>query len=211
MHPLPLSSLAFSNLFPCYKSSLPLISKQTNCPPSLSNSCYNFLHYPSTQRTLHSASRPPSDDLLLSLQLINAMRKKLRVQLAVADLFTAPTIEALATKISLLQTLGSPHANDATAAEKRKSRRGGYSIVIVTMNWNIIHLYSKTDVQEHSPSFFSFILTLPQSLIFSPLSSHSLTVPLPRIPPFPFRSSEDFSHISDQHRRLGRHRQSILL
>lgn len=81
------------------------------------------------------------------------------------------------------------------------------------MNWNIILLYLETDGQEHSASSFSFpfILTLPQSLIFSPLSSHSLTVPLSLISPFPFRSSEDFSHISDQHRRLGRHCQSILL
>lgn len=47
-------------------------------------------------------------DSLKAGMLINAMRKKLRVQLAVADLFTSPTIEALATKISLLQILGSP-------------------------------------------------------------------------------------------------------
>ena len=38
------------------------------------------------------------------------MRKKLRVQLAVADLFTAPTIEAMARKVALQHTLGSPSA-----------------------------------------------------------------------------------------------------
>ena len=49
-------------------------------------------------------------DSLKAGQLINAMRKKLRVQLAVADLFTAPTIETMARKVALQHTLGSPSA-----------------------------------------------------------------------------------------------------
>jgi hypothetical protein len=54
------------------------------------------------------------------------MRKRLRVQLAVADLFTAPSIELLATKISLLQTLGSPSGAAVTASGK--AIRGTYGV-----------------------------------------------------------------------------------
>ena len=58
------------------------------------------------------------------------MRKKLRVQLAVADLFTAPTIEALATKISLLQILGSPSAANVTASGKTRTNNGTYVLAV---------------------------------------------------------------------------------
>ena len=70
-------------------------------------------------------------------QLINAMRKKLRVQLAVADLFTAPTIEALATKISLLQILGSPSASNVTASGKPRANNGMYADYI----WLIYYVH----------------------------------------------------------------------
>lgn len=50
-------------------------------------------------------------DSLRAGQLVAAMRKALRVKLSVADLFTAPTIEALAHKVSSLKILGSPGPN----------------------------------------------------------------------------------------------------
>ena len=68
--------------------------------------------------------------MFIFVQLINAMRKKLRVQLAVADLFTAPTIEALATKISLLQILGSPSAANVTASGKTRTANGTYVFAV---------------------------------------------------------------------------------
>ena len=52
------------------------------------------------------------------------------MQLAVADLFTAPTIEALATKISLLQILGSPSAANVTASGKTRTNNGTYVLAV---------------------------------------------------------------------------------
>jgi acyl carrier protein len=63
-------------------------------------------------------------DSLMAGQLVNAMRKKLQIQLSVADLFTASTIEALAFKVSTMKTLGSPAMPDsASRAVKRKLRK----------------------------------------------------------------------------------------
>ncbi len=45
-------------------------------------------------------------DSLKAGQLVNALRKKLRVQLSVADLFAAPTIEGIARKISTMKVIG---------------------------------------------------------------------------------------------------------
>jgi len=61
-------------------------------------------------------------DSLKAGQLINAMRKKLRVQLAVADLFTAPTIEAMARKVDVQHALGSSTAK-LTASGRPVSTR----------------------------------------------------------------------------------------
>jgi acyl-CoA synthetase (AMP-forming)/AMP-acid ligase II/acyl carrier protein len=47
-------------------------------------------------------------DSLQAGQLVNALRRKMNIQLSVADLFLAPTIEKLSHKISALKTLGSP-------------------------------------------------------------------------------------------------------
>ena len=54
-------------------------------------------------------------DSLKAGQLVSALRKKLRVQLSVSDLFTAPTVESLAHKISLMKTLGSPGMGSGAA------------------------------------------------------------------------------------------------
>ncbi|RYG69938.1 hypothetical protein EON64_01440 [archaeon] len=53
-------------------------------------------------------------DSLKAGQVIGAMRSELRVPLTVADLFTAPTIAAMAAKISTLKTLGSPQLASKT-------------------------------------------------------------------------------------------------
>jgi len=53
-------------------------------------------------------------DSLKAGQLVSALRKKLRVQLSVSDLFTAPTVESLAHKISAMKTLGSPGMGSGT-------------------------------------------------------------------------------------------------
>jgi acyl carrier protein len=67
-------------------------------------------------------------DSLKAGQLINAMRKKLHVQLSVADLFTAPTIEGLAKKVSLMQMIGSPNIGSGTGHTRYNSEKlGGYS------------------------------------------------------------------------------------
>ena len=47
-------------------------------------------------------------DSLKAGQLVNVMRKQLKVQLTVADLFTAPTIEKISRKIATLKALGTP-------------------------------------------------------------------------------------------------------
>ena len=47
-------------------------------------------------------------DSLKAGQLVGIMRQELRVPLTVADLFTAPSIESIAVKISMSKTLGSP-------------------------------------------------------------------------------------------------------
>ena len=56
-------------------------------------------------------------DSLKAGQLVAVMRKKMRVQLSVADLFTASTIEKMAHKIATLKTLGSPSPNPQSARQ----------------------------------------------------------------------------------------------
>ena len=48
-------------------------------------------------------------DSLKAGQLVNAMRKKFRIQLSVGDLFTSPTIENMANMLSKMKILGSPN------------------------------------------------------------------------------------------------------
>jgi len=62
-------------------------------------------------------------DSLKAGKLISALRKKLQVQLSVADLFTAPTIESLSHKIALMKTLGSP-AMSSGGGNNNKNRSG---------------------------------------------------------------------------------------
>ena len=54
------------------------------------------------------------------------MRKKLKIHLSVADLFSAPTIESLAYKVSSMKTLGSPAMtqNQSSTTKKRRNNFG---------------------------------------------------------------------------------------
>lgn len=89
------------------------------------------------------------------------MRKKLGVQLAVADLFTAPTIEALATKISVLQTLGSPSGVTASG----KPRQGTYG----SYGW-MLYLFCDLLLDGLVLYFFEFPLDSTHSFLFLTLS-----------------------------------------
>ena len=60
-------------------------------------------------------------DSLQAGQLVNAIRKKMNIQLSVADLFLAPTIEKLSHKISALKTLGSPSPRYGRQQTRQKS------------------------------------------------------------------------------------------
>ena len=60
-------------------------------------------------------------DSLKAGKLVAAMRKTLSVQLSVADLFTSPTIEAMAHKILILKTMGSPGMNSINRSKSTKS------------------------------------------------------------------------------------------
>ena len=51
-------------------------------------------------------------------QVVNAMRKILKIQLSVADLFSAPTIESLAYKVSSLKTLESSGKTETNTVKK---------------------------------------------------------------------------------------------
>ena len=48
-------------------------------------------------------------DSLKAGQLVNIMRKSLKIQISVADLFTSPSIESMALKMSKLKIIGSPN------------------------------------------------------------------------------------------------------
>lgn len=61
-------------------------------------------------------------DSLKAGQLIASLRKKLRIQLSVSDLFTAPTIEQLAIKISTMKTLGSPSTSKSPSYVPNSSK-----------------------------------------------------------------------------------------
>lgn len=63
-------------------------------------------------------------DSLKAGKLVAAMRKKLDVQLSVADLFTAPTIEGMAHKVLLLKTIGSPRTTSGRASKHTPKGRG---------------------------------------------------------------------------------------
>lgn len=55
-------------------------------------------------------------DSMKAGQVIGAMRQQLRVPLSVADLFTAPSIEAMAVKIATSKSIGSPHITSSVSA-----------------------------------------------------------------------------------------------
>jgi acyl carrier protein len=57
-------------------------------------------------------------DSLKAGQLVNAMRKKLKIQLSVGDLFTNPTIEAMANQVSKLKIIGSPSLSAKAIGDK---------------------------------------------------------------------------------------------
>jgi acyl carrier protein len=61
-------------------------------------------------------------DSLQAGQLVNAIRKKMHVQISVADLFLAPTIEKLSHKLSSFKTLGSPNIS-SVLGETSQNRR----------------------------------------------------------------------------------------
>jgi hypothetical protein len=123
------------------------------------------------------------------------MRKRLRVQLAVADLFTAPSIELLATKISLLQTLGSPSGAAVTASGK--AIRGTYGVQYSTAyrrtaqysaryalylrhsySISLSHTYTHTPLHRTQTSSMRFLhthaLSLSRSLPTTSTHTHSL-------------------------------------
>jgi hypothetical protein len=123
------------------------------------------------------------------------MRKRLRVQLAVADLFTAPSIELLATKISLLQTLGSPSGAAVTASGK--AIRGTYGVQYSTAyrrtaqysaryalylrhsySISLSHTYTHTPLHRTQTSSMRFLhthaLSLARSLPTTSTHTHSL-------------------------------------
>jgi acyl carrier protein len=66
-------------------------------------------------------------DSLKAGQLINAIRKRMNVHLAVTDLFTAPTIELLSHRVSMMQTLGVP-SRDANDVRSKAVDKNGWSI-----------------------------------------------------------------------------------
>lgn len=66
-------------------------------------------------------------DSLKAGQVVNLMRKNLLVHLTVADLFTAPTIEKMASKVATLKALGTPvisSLHKSRTAEQRESQHG---------------------------------------------------------------------------------------
>jgi acyl-CoA synthetase (AMP-forming)/AMP-acid ligase II/acyl carrier protein len=69
-------------------------------------------------------------DSLKAGQLVNAMRKKLKIQLSVADLFTAPTIEAMARKLSKLKIIGSPNLSAKVLRESPTQKLNGESPLV---------------------------------------------------------------------------------
>lgn len=60
-------------------------------------------------------------DSLKAGQVIGAMRQQLRVPLSVADLFTAPSIEAMAIKISTSKSIGSPHITSSSTLKSNSN------------------------------------------------------------------------------------------
>ena len=60
-------------------------------------------------------------DSLKAGQLVNAMRKKFKIQLSVGDLFTSPTIEHMANMLSKLKILGSPNLSFNASSDVAES------------------------------------------------------------------------------------------
>ena len=125
-------------------------------------------------------------DSLKAGQLINAMRKKLRVQLAVADLFTAPTIEAMARKVDVQHALGSATAKltasgrPVSTRSPRASMRGDASPYTSSASSSSSSTTDPEDPHHHAP-YESF----------SPFSNRALTClftqALPLLVVFPLR------------------------
>jgi acyl-CoA synthetase (AMP-forming)/AMP-acid ligase II/acetyltransferase-like isoleucine patch superfamily enzyme/acyl carrier protein len=108
-------------------------------------------------------------DSLKAGQLVAAMRKKLKVDLSVADLLTAPTIEAMATKVSILKTLGG-----STDVPRSPTKRGqNKSSILKLSGLNLADLdeedkyQSVEGVSPYSSASFSCLLmqSLPIVLI----------------------------------------------
>jgi hypothetical protein len=74
----------------------------------------------STMLSVTSSFFDLGGDSLKAGQVIGAMRQQLRVPLSVADLFTAPTIEAFAIKISTMKSIGSPQISSAISPIRLK-------------------------------------------------------------------------------------------
>lgn len=125
-------------------------------------------------------------DSLKAGQIIGAMRTQLRVPLTVADLFTAPSVAAMAIKISTLKTLGSPQlsgsgkpthfspkAQPVVRNEKRRRAAAKYQSSLASieeekqealrreyMTWEFSPPYS------NSSFFCLFIQALPVAAIY---------------------------------------------
>lgn len=99
-------------------------------------------------------------DSLKAGQLVSALRKKLRVQLSVSDLFTAPTIESLAHKISFMKTLGSP----GMGSETTKKVNGSLQSSDATYNQKN-KFESWEFSMHHSSTSFACLLTQSMPLL----------------------------------------------
>mmetsp|Transcript_1799 Transcript_1799/g.2830 ORF Transcript_1799/g.2830 Transcript_1799/m.2830 type:complete len:1652 (-) Transcript_1799:132-5087(-) len=74
-------------------------------------------------------------DSLQAGQLVNAIRKKMKVQISVSDLFLAPTIEQLSHKVSALKTLGSPSMSAKIGRRRSGSHRSVDDDDNVYLSW----------------------------------------------------------------------------
>jgi acyl carrier protein/acetyltransferase-like isoleucine patch superfamily enzyme len=111
-------------------------------------------------------------DSLQAGQLVNALRKRMNIQLSVADLFLAPTIEKLCHKISALKTLGSPSplpsGRGGRTREKSHSDAMGYQNEDSTPE----HKFQSWEFSNQNYSNTSFLVLLIQALpllVFYPL------------------------------------------
>ena len=113
-------------------------------------------------------------DSLRAGALVNAIRKEFGVGLTVADLFTSPTIEGMAHKISFLRKLESNHAPDEMekqyegagvnvgVAETSVSREGEDSFIFdESSNWEYSMKYSSTSPMCLLVQLLPFVLVFP--------------------------------------------------